>query len=104
MGGKWRVGSAPNRHSDASGRIIRYIYNQLKDMKMLEFKQEKYTLTSYGKSFALEACNDVKTDAKNLKKKIDEKKAKEDAKAPKKDEKAEKKPKASQKKKKGEDE
>jgi len=102
MGGKWRVGSAPNRHSDASGRIIRYIYNQLKDMKMLEFKEEKYTLSSYGKSFALECCNEVKTDAKTIKKKVDLKK--QDEKVVKKDEQKEKKPKQSQKKKKGEEE
>ena len=87
FGTKWRVGSAPNRHSDASARIIRYIYNQLKDMRMLDKKEDKYILTSYGKSFALEACNEVKIDAKKVKVvKAEEKPAKDNKKDNKKDE------------------
>ena len=91
FGTKWRVGSAPNRHSDASARIIRYIYNQLKDMRMLDKKEDKYILTSYGKSFALEACNEVKIDAKKVKVvKVEETKPKDNKNDKKKDEKKEK--------------
>jgi len=55
---------------------------------MLDFKEEKYTLTSYGKSFALEACNEVKIEARIVKKKVEVKvaeKAKKEDKTEKKD-------------------